>query len=351
MANIFVDPVVVMTPSDDASKDEVERWLKSLTIWLQEALTAPFTWFHAVEATDMLEDSGRFPGYAVLRGWQRKYQLEINPTQIARRVNDFFRNEELDLKDHLKRLEYDIEPEISSIVITPDQFAARWPDTIRANLHLLLAHCCACKHIGFPIGQELRIATLALADGTKEVAVSVVILNSIPEFVRNAENRISHTFSLVIAPNDLLPLIEFIEIWAKDEQGILYAIKQQYRSGQSGTIDAYPSFRLGPRFIESVNERRLDTNEIVLRSIVRAAADVIADRAKGIRGYRLHAFRKSEAANSQQLVRDSDNARAWRLMLQQHGAGWRLHYWQIPTAEGSIIEFANICKESEREIY
>ena len=48
--------------------------------------------------------------------------------------------------------------------------------------------------------------------------------------------------------------------------------------------------------------------------------------------------------------KDSDQAKAWRLMLQQHGAGWRLHYWKIPTHEGYVIEFANVCRESEREI-
>jgi hypothetical protein len=37
-------------------------------------------------------------------------------------------------------------------------------------------------------------------------------------------------------------------------------------------------------------------------------------------------------------------------MLQQHGAGWRLHYWKIPTHEGYIIEFANVCRESEDKI-
>jgi len=350
MANIFVDPVIVMTPSDDASKDEVEKWLEDLTIWLQEALTAPFNWLHSVEATDTLQDSGRFPSFGVLRNWEKKYQLNINPQQIARRVNDFFRNEELDLKDHLKRLEYDIEPEINSIVITPDQLIARWPDAIRANLQLLLTHCCACKHIAFPLGQELHIATLPLANGAKQISVSVVILNALPEFVRDAENRISQVFPLVITPDDLLPLIDVVEIWAKGKQAITYAIKQQYRNGQSSPTNTYPSFRLGPRFIESVNERGLDTNTTLLRSIIRAAADVIADKARDIRGYHLHAFRKNEAANSQQFVRDGDNARAWRLMLQQHGAGWRLHYWQIPTPEGSIIEFANVGKESEREI-
>jgi hypothetical protein len=351
MANIFVDPVIVITPPDDASKDEVEKWLTELTIWLQEALPAPFNWFHSVEATDALQDSERFPDFGVLRSLQRKYHLEINPAQIARRVHDFFRNEELDLKDHLKHLEYDIEPEIDSIAITPNQLVAGWPDAIRANLQLLLVHCCACKHIEIPFGQEMCIATLALANDMKEISVSVIILNSLPEFVRDTEYRISQAFPLIITPDDLLPLIDVVEIWAKGEQAITYAIKQQYKSGQSDPISTYPSFRLGPCFIESVNERGLDTNTILLRSIIRAAADVIADRARDISGYHLHKFRKSETPDSPQLTRDSDDAKAWRLMLQKHGAGWRLHYWQISTPEGSIIEFANICKESEREIY
>lgn len=104
----------------------------------------------------------------------------------------------------------------------------------------------------------------------------------------------------------------------------------------SGAIETIPAFRLGQRFIESVNERALD---------------IIAGRAKDIRGYHLHEFRESEMADSPQLNRASDKAKAWRLMLQRHGAGWRLQYWRIPTGQSSIIEFANVCKESEREIY
>jgi hypothetical protein len=88
-----------------------------------------------------------------------------------------------------------------------------------------------------------------------------------------------------------------------------------------------------------------------LRSILKAASAVIADKAREISGYRLHHFRESEAADAPQLIRSSDQAKAWRLMLQKHGAGWRLHYWQISTPEGIIIEFANVGKESEREIY
>ena len=351
MANIVIDPVIVMTPPEDAAKAAVEVWLKNLTIWLKEALTAPFTWLHYRLASELLEAHGQFPSFAQLKQLQQKYRLDINISQIARNVNEFFRDDTLDLEDHLKRLEYAIEPEVSSIIIKPEEFIARLPKYLHDGLYILLADCCACKHIDHPFGQGLHIATLALGNGSRDIAVSVVVLDALPDFTRPADNKIVQTFPLLITPDDLLPLIDIIDLWAKGEHGITYAIKQQYKRDWSGTIINPFTFRLGPHFIESVNERGLDTNEIVLRSIIRAASDVIVDRVKDIPGYHLHRFRNSNTADSPQLIRDSDHARAWRLMIQKHGAGWRLHYWQIPTPEGSMIEFANVSKESEREIY
>ncbi len=107
MANIFVDPVIVMTPPDNTSRNGIEVWLTNLTIWLQEALTSPFEWLHFVQASDLLQESGRFPDFNLLKNWQKKYRLDINISQIARNVNTFFRNDEFDLKQNLDRLAYD----------------------------------------------------------------------------------------------------------------------------------------------------------------------------------------------------------------------------------------------------
>ncbi len=351
MANIVIDPVIMMTPLDGASRAEVELWLENLATWLKVALTAPFTWLHYLQASALLEEHEQFPSFEQLRQLQQKYHLNININQIANKVNESFRDESLDLETHLERLEFIIEPEMGSISINPEQFVTRLPEYLHDGLHLLFANCCACKQIGNPFGKELRVATLALADGSKEILVSVVILEALPDFIRPADNKIAQAFSLLITPDDLLPLIDVMDVWSKGEHGITYAIEQQIRKDLSRTNSSTFPFQLGSRFVESINGRGLDTNEIVLRSIIRAAGDVIADKAKDIPGYRLHRFRKTEAANSPQLIRESDHARAWRLMLQKHGAGWRLHYWQIPTPEGSTIEFANVCKESEREIY
>ena len=167
MANIFIDPVIVMIPSDNESREGIEVWLTNLNIWLKEALSAHFTWLHSVQVTDLLQDSGRFPSFEILRSWQRKYRLDINPSLIVRSVNEFFRDEEFDLGSNLENLGYLIEPEEGSIIIQPDRFAARWPDSIQDYMRLLLATTCACKHTKHSFAYELRIATLVLDDVTK----------------------------------------------------------------------------------------------------------------------------------------------------------------------------------------
>jgi len=350
MANIFVDPVIVTAPPDNTSRDGIEVWLANLTVWLQEALTSPFEWLHFVQATNLLQESGRFPDFNLLKSWQKQYRLDINISQIARNVNAFFRNEEFDLKQTLDRLAYDFEVETGSISINPAQFTTRWLDAIHEDMRSLFVATCVSKCLNHDVARELRIATLAFPHPAREIEVSAVIVDAIPDFPRNTDNTISQTFPLLFTPDDLLPLINVIELWDKGTKGLIYAIEQQFNKDWYDTVSQPMQFILGRCFIESVNDASLDTNENMLRRIVKSAAAVIANQAKHIKGYKLHELRETEAANSPQRTRARDDAKAWRLMLEKHGAGWRMHYWQIPTEEGSIIEFSNVVKESDDTI-
>ncbi len=351
MVNIFVDPVIIMTPPDNHSKAEIEVWLNNLDIWLKEALTSPYIWLHSVRATDQLQSNGRFPGFELLRNWQRKYRLDINPVQLGKNVNEFFRNEDFDLKHNLDRLEFDFEVEAGSVSIIPAQFTARWPNSILEDMHWLLIATCVSKCLNHYITSNLQIATLKLPHAAKEIEVSAIIVESLPDFLRKVDDKITQTFPLLFTPDDLLPLVNVIELWDKGEKGLSYAIEHQFKKDWRENVPKPLKFHIGSGFIESVNNAGLDTNDTVLRRIVNAAAAVIADQAKHIKGYKLHELRESEAANSPQRTRIRDNAKAWRLMIGKHGAGWRMHYWQIPAQEGSIIEFSNVVKESDDTIY
>lgn len=119
MPDVFIDPAIVITPDDNVGKDGVVEWITNFTIWLHEALSSPFVWLHSIEATALLEAHGRFPSFETLRHLQRKYGLDINPAQIVKKVNEFFRDEERDLGGKLKMLAFDVEVENGSVVIQP----------------------------------------------------------------------------------------------------------------------------------------------------------------------------------------------------------------------------------------
>src|SRR6266849_8609386 len=349
MANILVDPVLVTTPDDDASKEAVEDWLTNLDIWLKEALASTHTWLHCVEATYQLISGGRFPNFSLLRAWQQKYRLDINISQINRRVNEFFNNEEFDLGGKLEQLGYLIEPDEISIVIWPDQFFTRWHNLIRVKMSFLLAVACACKHMGEATACDLSIATLVLTE-SKEVEVSATFTYSIPEFDWDTNDKITQAFPLLFTPDDIPPL-DVITLWDLGEAGIRKAIEQYYRKEWQSTVPNPIEYRIGLRFIESVNSAYLNNDEVLLSKIIRFATAVIAGEAQNL-NCKLRHLRESKAVDSPQHTRPSDNAKAWRLTLTNRGVGWRMHYWQISTSEGSVIEFANVLKKHDlEEIY
>ena len=351
MANIVIDPIIIITPPDNSPKEVIEAWFSNLSTWLNEALSAPFIWLHYQQASNLLQEHNRFPDFNKLRRLQQQYQLDININQLGRRINDFFRDDNLDLASQIDHLDFVIEPEIGSTLVQPLQFIARLPGYIHDDFYILLAKCCVCKHIPLPFGENLSIATLALPGNASVITVSFNIIEALPDSICKDGKTITQTFPLIITPDDLSSFTDIIDAWSQGEKSIIYTIQQQLKKDLAAANIKTFKFHLGPYFVQSVNERGLDTNGVVLRSIIRAASNIILDRAKNIKGYGLHDLRISEAPDSPQRERTSDNGRAWRLKLQQSGAGWRLHYWQIPTLDGPLIEFANICKENERKIY
>lgn len=347
---IFVDAALVTTPQEDEGKEVVEAWLKTLQMWLQEALYGHFQWLHCVQASNLLTEHMRFPNFEMLRFWQRKYRLDINPALLARDVNTFFRDEMLDMQSKLEVLEYDAEIELESIYIRPETITQRWLDCIQLEMRQLLITACAYKYLGSEFAQHLHMVTLVLADRVCEIEVSAIMIDSLPYVSCGPDQKIAQTLPLLFAPDDLLPLIDVISLWHEGEQGIIYAIEQQFKKTWRKTGIEPMQFRLGSYFIESVNTANLDTNIAVLEKIIRIAAAVIADKAMEV-NCNLRHLRMSKAADSPQRVRSNDGARAWRLTLTDQGAGWRMHYWRVP-GEKNIIEFANVLKKHDpEEIY
>lgn len=344
-SSIFIDPVIVMTPAQGANKTVVEEWLHNLVTWLKEALSGQNEWLHCIEATGLLEENGHFPSFATLRSLQRTYQLDINPSVIAREVNTFFRNPDWDLQARLEDLGYLVEAQDGSISIHPARIPARWPAYIQKEMQQVLITTCACKCTNHSLTSDFHMVTLKLPEQTREVTISAIVIDALPDIARDIDNKIAQTFPLLFSPEDIA-LPDIVHLWQQGEAGIRKAIDYQYKKNWHHTALTY---RFSPSFFSTIQDAELDTNALVLMKIVRAAAAVIANKAKDVDAYDLRHLRESKTADNKQHTRLADNAKAWRLTLIKEGVGWRMHYWQIPTLDGSVIEFANLLKKHDPE--
>jgi len=212
----------------------------------------------------------------------------------------------------------------------------------------VLVTTCACKYTGHPFTQKMHIVTLELPVREREVEVCATIVDAIPDIPLDIDNRISQVFPLLFTPEDLLPLLDVVALWTQGEGGIRYAIEQQFKKDWQSAVTQPIQFRFGTHFIASVNDSRLDTDEVVLTKIARIVAAIIANKATEV-NCDLRQLRASRTADSPQRTRTSDGAEAWRLTLTKHGVGWRMHYWRIPGPDGGIIEFANVLKKHDPE--
>ncbi|HEY1353897.1 MAG TPA: hypothetical protein VGF67_30165 [Ktedonobacteraceae bacterium] len=347
MIDILIDPVIAMAPSEEASKEEVEVWLKSLDLWLTEALSSPFTWLYAKETIDDLLYDNRFPSPEILFRWQRKYRLNSNISSINAKISKFFNREEHDshLNSRLEKMGYVVITMPGSVVITPGQFAARWTDAVNNHMCELLATACVCKHNGELFAEKMRIATLMVENTAREIEVSAIITESLPN-LELSDNQINQTFPLIFTPVDLEPLFNIVDCWDKGQIGVNYAIKRQYkRDWYSISPDPLP-YEMHSRFISSVVERK-NMTDILLHKIIRTMGSVIADKPDLLQ-YKPHWLREREESHTPQLLRPTDGATAWRITVTHDGAGWRMHYWRKVDLEGNVkIEFSNILTKKE----
>ena len=76
--------------------------------------------------------------------------------------------------------------------------------------------------------------------------------------------------------------------------------------------------------------------------ILEVCAHVVSGRAASLPGLALHPLREGPGG-SDQRVRGSDGAKAWRCSLQtKTPSARRLHFWSVPGSSGPVIELASV---------
>ncbi|MBK7645354.1 MAG: S1 RNA-binding domain-containing protein [Planctomycetes bacterium] len=136
---------------------------------------------------------------------------------------------------------------------------------------------------------------------------------------------------------------------AGSEVAFLTAIRMEYaRRCDEGDRQRYPlqRMRLGREFLERLRE----LDGIQVEKVVQVCMQVACQRAHEVPGREVHPLRSGPAGAASQL-RARDGAKAWRCSLQDNTASARrLHWWDIPGADGRTIEFASVAVHDDFSI-
>ncbi|MFO0589669.1 MAG: hypothetical protein U0441_19175 [Polyangiaceae bacterium] len=299
-----------------------------------------------------IKDQGRFPSFETLRRAQQVSGADVNTAGLLRRVSRFFQAEEHDLHaiTATRCVVSEGEPTVEPIAILDRNL----PE-IRAPLTDVLS-CLACdKSAGERFARDAHFVTPPLVgfpeDGAhKELRIAGSVALVDPEEIskRLRNESFDERFSLLFSPDDLSRF---------DHEAVLAG----GAAGLSGMIAAsagasYPDavlsvLQIGNHFWRSLEKTGILQDSGATAKLLKICACILADRHEEMNVDRRD-LRRSAAPDSKQRTRESDGAKAWRLTITKTGAGYRLHYWDVPASaeRGRTIELANVLREREPKV-
>jgi len=342
MPNFVVDPLLCTTPDTD---DALGPWLQALDAWLGAAADSPFEWKHLHRCTVGLVELGRFPGFEALRRARSAAGVDTNTGDLLRRITRFFQDEARDL--HAVTATQCVVIADGEASIEPAAIPERNLPDIRAPFTDSLL-CLACdRAAGEPFARSTHLVTLPLAEPADEVAIRGAVGLVDPESIgkRLRSETLDERFPLLFSPEELSRFHH--EALREGGEAVFPALLESIAKSTHPDTPLR-SVRVGSHFWQSLQKTGLIEDAFATVKLLRICAALLADRLDSLNVDR-RPKRSTMAANSPQQTRESDRAKAWRLTITKHGAGYRLHYWHVPAAgeRAEQIELANVLRETD----
>ena len=225
------------------------------------------------------------------------------------------------------------------LTLVPDGPPFRWPEQAAAASSRAQEFVPAQQELQPVDGQRERVRELedelaaAAADRAQLAEQNRTLRQQGQELrrqLRSAEDRHEALERRVASAADPL----------SSERAFLLGVRQAYaRMFEEGDRVQYPlrRMRVGPDFLASL--RALDG--IDLDKVLEVCAQVAADKAHEIAAREVHQLRAGLRGAGTHVR--ADQGQAWRCSLQvKTPSARRLHWWNVPGADGPVIEFAQV---------
>lgn len=350
----LIDPVILMVPDESEPESIFENWVNALIRWTDEIQQCPYDWRHILSCTATLNSIGRFPDFMTLRRRCIKQGLDVDIATIARRITSFFQDESKDiLLGSFTKCVVISKPSTQNRAITPNELVDRNHPTVQDDFANSLL-CIAVDMSGaMPKSGNWHVLTKELSQFTRLAIASCEVAITDPaqsmSHLSTTQFELHQSIPLLFCPTDLNQYSPPVSILAAGQGAFIALIRRLATEQAAQSNMAIEPFALHSAFWNSLDSSNISRDVIAFQKLIRVCVVVILKQARELSSLKLRDIRISQAANSPPRKRASDNAGAWRLTISGHGAGWRLHYWDVPgsSEHGTSIQFVQVCVKSD----
>nr|WP_290221379.1 hypothetical protein [Trichocoleus desertorum] len=355
--NVAIDPHLIALPAPCNSVNDLEQFVESILAWAEALEREDIKVLIDQGCVDALYEDDFYPYDYKLRSLLNSYTVDGEPIAdedtvsqvVTRLLNQTpYLEEFINISDVLH--------EESKTSIEPDDFLNRLgfktSQALQRSLIMLglwhqhsrtLAEFGGCV---FAAGSDTNVKHhLEITVTTEVTFVEPYDCNCLPSY--QFPSLVDESFHICFGHVDVLQQVGCSSLWgnANSEQSAMDAIQLRVEELiQEGTTDARAvrTFRLGSKFLESARHWGFTSSGSAMILIDSCARIVIGMPKKNLKPFRI------SKNSTEQRVRSSDQALAWRNHLTKGGPGFRLMYWET---SGGEIEFANVGDKDELIIY
>jgi len=334
--HFIVDPQIIAVPTDPTL---VTDYVAGLAQWLPSLARRRAECSIVGRTVEALFEDGRFPTHEAIAGVLAK--AAVREFSI------------LDIRN-LLRLLVETEPYLEHHT----GFTCVAANRIEVNPPELIFRL--GSHVGDALEQALAAAALAQEDGWCKDGVywatlsrprdciwlnaksHVVLAECLDRSLLQVDRNVEINCRIITQVDEFDSIGEISKLYRNPEEAVKLAVVRLRRNGVCCPTKL-PEIAAGGDFVSSIETLGLHRQPAVLDTIFQRAALATLNQLANVTGAKLHPVRTAPAADAPQVERP-DGARLWRCMVTKTGAGYRLHFWKLPSG---AIELDSVMTESE----
>lgn len=307
--DLLVDPLVFAVPPAQVTGQELDEYVSYLVQWRDDFIAGEHNFMIGRSCAFALDDNDCYPYIEKLQEiWQQNKIIDTDYMDVYNACIKVLSNLPF-FEERIPELD-EIDLFEDTVHVRPD-LLERQPEKVAQAFQETLGYVAYARSvIPESIAGNLLLLTYPI-EGESLAEIWAKVLTESPEDTDYTELSIYSEVTLVVAPDDLLDLMEFSDIWEDTYRAIQWKARNMQRQ------HALSPFKVHTTFNESIKKNDLQQQAGLLDRIFRQCVLLL--------NMEWTAIETHELGKPQHTVH---NWKSFRLYITEGSPGWRLHYWR-----------------------